>query len=270
MHSELEKVTPFLAAAYLERNTKNRRMSSARVEAYAAAMQRGEWIFNGDSIRFSVDGALLDGQHRLSAVVKSGTTQNFLVVRGLPKNVFATIDTGAARTASDVIGLVGVKNQNVAAAGARMYLNWKRNGSPGEPNTKDRLSNAQILEFCSDNDLLDRAASYVAGNTFIKKFMSPSISCFSYLAFSDASEGMATSFLDEVSNKTEIFADSPAFLLRERLLEMSGAKMKATKKDKTALVFKAFRLWRAGRKMKQLKVATNGKLLEKELFSIGE
>lgn len=270
MHSELEKVTPFIAAAYLERNTSNRRMSYHRVEALAEAMRRGEWVFNGDSIRFSDDGTLLDGQHRLSAVVKSGTTQNFLVVRGLPKKVFATIDTGAARSASDVIGLAGVKNQAVASSGARMYLNWKRNGSPAEPGTKYRLSNTQILEFCYSNDLLERAASYVAGNGFLKKFMSPSVACFAYLAFSDASEGLATSFLDEVSNKKEIFADSPAFLLREKLLEMSGAKMKTTKIDKSALVFKAFRSWRSGRKIKMLKVATKGKIIENKIFSIGE
>lgn len=269
MHSEIEKVTPSIAVAYLERNTSNRNMSHNRVTAMAEAMKRGEWVFNGDSIRFSDDGVLLDGQHRLAAIVKSGTAQNLLVIRGLPKSVFSTIDTGSARTAAEVIGLAGVKNQNVAAAGAKLYLLWRAYGSPLDRGSKYSFSHEQILSFCRDNDLLSRAASYSSSNSFLKKFMTSSIACFVYLAISEISEEMAVSFLDDVSNRAESSSGNPTILLREKLLEMSGSKAKTTKKDKIALILKAFRFWRSGRRVKQLKVATNGLLVESDIFSVG-
>ena len=46
-------------------------------------MQDGKWRLNGKTICFDSTGRLLNGQHRLSAVVRSGVTLTTVVVRGL-------------------------------------------------------------------------------------------------------------------------------------------------------------------------------------------
>lgn len=68
----IETVTPMKAARWLKRNIANRRVSPKVVRNYAGDMSRGEWLLNGEAIKFDRDGNLLDGQHRLGAIVHNG------------------------------------------------------------------------------------------------------------------------------------------------------------------------------------------------------
>ncbi len=123
----IEEVTPAIASDWLERfNTDNfRPVSARRVDALALEMSLGRWEMNGDPVRFrSPDGVLIDGQHRLSAIVKSGVTCRMLVVRGLSDSVTATIDTGSRRNAGHLAGHLGFKHANGAAAGASIVLRY--------------------------------------------------------------------------------------------------------------------------------------------------
>lgn len=267
MHTQIENVTPQIAAAYLSQNTNNRPLNKGRVEAYAAAMSRGEWQFNGDPIRFSEQGILIDGQHRLSAIVQSNAPQKMLIIRDLPQSTFKTIDVGAIRSAGDLAALVGVKNSNLATSGARIYLTWQQSGTMSIPIGK-RPTNSQIVDFVASEEIVHRAASYVAGSIFLRKFLPPSVSCFLYLAFSTVSEEKAIAFLNELKEPTVIDWHSPIFLLRERLTQSSMGKVKLRKNELIALMMKAWRSWLKGAKVKQLKVSTLGNRTEKDIYRV--
>jgi len=267
MHTQVEIVTPQVATTYLQKNTRNRPLNKSRVEAYSRAMQRGEWQFNGDPIRFSRKGVLIDGQHRLSAIVHSGVSQDVLIIRDLPDDTFKTIDVGAKRTAGDLASLAGFKNTNVVTSGSRMFLTWRQTGSINAAAEK-RPTNIQILDFLKENHIAERAASYVARSLFLKRILTPSTACFLYLAFSTRDEGLAIGFLDELQSPTQIKWDSPVFLLRERVMQSTGAKTKLRKHEMIAICMKAFRLWCDDKTIKQLKVATSGANSEKEIYRI--
>ncbi len=112
-------VTPHMATRWLEANTNNRTISDAHVRNLARAMNSSAWEMNGDPVRFSASGVLLDGQHRLSAIVKSGTTQRMLVIYGLG-DVMHTIDRNRARTAADHLVIkFKVQNSATVAGGLR-------------------------------------------------------------------------------------------------------------------------------------------------------
>lgn len=98
-------VTPQLAEEWLNQNTRNRKLSSLLVTKYADQMKQGLWHYDAEPIRFDKDGNLIDGQHRLWAIVESGTTQRFLVVRGLDTRAFVTIDTGKVRSFPDILSI---------------------------------------------------------------------------------------------------------------------------------------------------------------------
>src|SRR5687768_3937102 len=71
-----ELVTPDRAKQMLLNvRDKNRSLKENSVQIYAEAMRRGDWQFNGDPIRFGADGKLFDGQHRLTAIIRSGKPQ---------------------------------------------------------------------------------------------------------------------------------------------------------------------------------------------------
>ena len=100
LQAKVELITPDIAKEYLMLNKHNYRALNAKtVEKYAKDMRNGNWVFNGEAIQFDADGFLVNGQHRLSAIVKSGTSQLILVVRGVETYVF---DIGRLRNFAQI------------------------------------------------------------------------------------------------------------------------------------------------------------------------
>ena len=118
----IETITPYLAEQYLGKNTRNRNVNQRIVLKYANDIEKGFWNFDGAPIRFSNDGTLLDGQHRLHAIIKSGKSIDLLVVRGLAQETQATMDIGSMRQASDFFQMNGIKHATTVSAMIRGYL----------------------------------------------------------------------------------------------------------------------------------------------------
>jgi len=111
-------VSPEQAIVWLDQNTRNRRMRKWYAMALSEAIKRGEWITTHQGIAFSESGVLLDGQHRLQAIVLSGMPVLMLVVTGIDDEAFKVIDRGMGRTYTDVTGLPK-KTAELAAIAAR-------------------------------------------------------------------------------------------------------------------------------------------------------
>jgi len=116
--------TPTMAQKWLsESNPHNRKIYKNTVEAYARDMKRGMWSLNNQGIGFDEDGELIDGQHRLTAIVWSGMTVPMLVVKGLPKNYVdghktqETVDRNKPRSIGDILTLShGIENATLKSA----------------------------------------------------------------------------------------------------------------------------------------------------------
>src|SRR6185369_8200893 len=93
-------ITPLLAEHYLTKNTTNRRVTQTNVDYLTDQMRKGLYKENtGETIKFSRSGKLIDGQHRLLAIVKSGKSFKFTIAEDLEDNVFHVLDTGKTRNA---------------------------------------------------------------------------------------------------------------------------------------------------------------------------
>jgi len=112
-------VTPELAVEWLALNVKNRAKRAWWVNSLSNMMQRGEWITTHQGIAFSKDGVLLDGQHRLEAIIESGIAQEMLVVTGLDNDAYKVLDNGIKRTMSDLTG-INARTSEVCRILARM------------------------------------------------------------------------------------------------------------------------------------------------------
>lgn len=119
----LVRVTPDLAAQMLKNNSQGQRtISSAVVARYAEDMDTEDWQFNGAPIMISSDNKLLDGQHRLSAIVESKQAQLLLVVHGLNAEAMSTIDANRPRSYADILKIREVPHHaNVAALTGRVW-----------------------------------------------------------------------------------------------------------------------------------------------------
>lgn len=105
MKAEVKTITPELAKLYLTHNESNRTLRRARILQYAHDMKEGRWNLTGQGITFGKDGNLLDGQHRLHAVVFANVPVDFLVITDA--DVVATYDCGLTRSIVDRFKLAG-------------------------------------------------------------------------------------------------------------------------------------------------------------------
>lgn len=96
-------VTPEMAKDMLTHNTHNRDISNCVVEQYAKDMREGRWVLSNDCITFDDNDVLTNGQQRLTAVVKSNTTQPFYISIGVSQN--PNLDRGCTRKSNDNLKL---------------------------------------------------------------------------------------------------------------------------------------------------------------------
>lgn len=98
-------VTPELAKSWLLQNNFNRPQRPDLVADYARQIRDGRWRRNHQGIAFTEKGTLLDGQHRLFAIVETGITVPMLVIINEPIENHLSIDGGKRRTPLDVVRL---------------------------------------------------------------------------------------------------------------------------------------------------------------------
>lgn len=106
----LVRITPEIATDWLTRyNVHNRNPIAGAVAGHARDMLAGDWLFIGDTIRFSTlpDGRtyIADGQNRLMGIEKSGVAQTYIVVVGLDHEAQTVMDSGRARTFANLLTL---------------------------------------------------------------------------------------------------------------------------------------------------------------------
>ncbi len=111
--NELVQVTPEQAGKWLDRHWKRiesgkfrqRPISMSRLLRYAQAMRDGQWKLTPEGLAFDEADNLIQGQHRLEAVRRSGITVPFMVSTGWPAETLDVLDQGAVRSNSQLLAL---------------------------------------------------------------------------------------------------------------------------------------------------------------------
>lgn len=104
-------VTPELARRMLTFNNHNRPLYSHTVNNYARQMMDNRWYESGVPLLFGKRG-LIDGQHRLSAIVRSGKSFRFLICVNQDDKIHMIIDNGLKRSGLDNLRQ-GLQNQSL-------------------------------------------------------------------------------------------------------------------------------------------------------------
>lgn len=102
--SSIEVVTPDMARGYMEHNSGNRKIRVSQVDYFSRELRAGRLRTTHQGVAFSCNGRLLDGQHRLLAIIETGISATMFVTRGLSEDAYNSIDFGGvARNMADVI-----------------------------------------------------------------------------------------------------------------------------------------------------------------------
>lgn len=253
---EVTKITPELAATWLlKHNTHNRSLRRRVVAAYAADMQNGNWRETGDSIKRAVDGTILDGQHRLAAIVESRVSVTMMVVGNLPAGVQDVVDGGARRKFGDVLQLRGERNYITLAAVVRRVWYWKTglrtNTGNYSPSTSQLL--ALLEEHPEIRDSVD-AVRLIASSTPI----SGSILGLTHWLFSALDAEDATDFFTRLGDGVNLDADHPIYVLRKTMAEHHTVKTRMVDAVVIAYVIKSWNAYRDGRTITVLRFRAGG------------
>lgn len=247
MKTEIKQITPEIAKTMLKRNNGNRKINERHVRFLSNEMKKGNWLFDGQPIRLTAAGGLLDGQHRLSAIVESDTTQKILVISGIDQAAFKVMDTGKGRSAADVFGIYGIPNATDAAASCRLIINIQKN-KYGKSNSHDSPSNSDVLAFYNqDSDKLKGFISNAKNlyNGFNKVITCSHIAAFTYL-MAERSVTDSEEFWSKVCYGLSLEKGSPMKVLRDKLIADRLSKSKLPTSEIIALIFKAWNQFRIG------------------------
>jgi hypothetical protein len=209
-------VTPALAKEWLNRNTHNRKVRARAVFDYARDMAAGNWKHNGEAIKFSRSGALLDGQHRLLAIVESGVAVELLVVNDLDDDAQETMDSGRRRTTGDALNLRGETNFTVLAAILKKVWQWDQ----GDHRFNSNISptTAECAQLLADRPELRRSAEIASRIQGAFPYLPQSITGTAHHIFSRIDLGEATWFFQRLADGAELPLTHPILTLRNRAL----------------------------------------------------
>lgn len=212
----LLELTPSIAQRLIdEHNDKNRRARPTRVAQYATEMDRDRWNLGPDPIAFDSDGSIIEGQHRLKAIVRSGKSQVFCVTCGLPSKGRLSAGRGLMRSVGDNARLSGrfdSKNIGMAVATCLLKVDSQFKSIVGVPDSaKMDMYEAhqeaieQVLAVAKAGEYGLRRAGYIAAAVLYWEFDGPS----------------AGDFIDGISTGADLIHGSPVLALRRMLMKPS-------------------------------------------------
>lgn len=259
-YAELVYVTPALAEEWLKLNVGNRAEKEQKTDVYARDMATDDWLVTGDGPKFDIHGRLINAQHTLRAVIKSGKTVPMFVFRGLPPDAQKVMDTGVKRSAADALKMEGVTGCRLTtlAATARIAMAWDAGLSQETTqgrNTPD-VSNSEVLAWVYDNpDAIDSCAQSSLMGALLPP---PSVLAFTHLTLSRIDDDDCSEFFASLVNVRSRGTGDPIAALMKRWNGAIIRREKVSQHQHLYLIFRTWNAFRAGDDLNHLKTGRSG------------
>lgn len=245
-------VTPEMARRWLARNTRNRNIRKQTLDSYKRDMRAGNWRLEGSPIKFAPDGTLLDGQHRLTAIMETGVTVVMAVARGIAPEAQTVMDTGRKRTAADVLAIGGQNNSSMLAAAARLMLTIE-----GDFPEKYEPSHEEIANCVADHpglaDACDDMKQYAR-----RADCPPAIVAYTYYVLSQISPDDALDFWRSAAEKVGLHDGDPVLALTNRFAEARRNREWLPRRSQISMIYRAWNSRRQGKPLRRLRTRANG------------
>ena len=247
-----ELITPSRAKELLEANINNRRVKNEVVNRYAQDILAGRWKEDtGEVIKISKSGIVLDGQHRLYAIVKANIHVFLHIGYGIDDSVSDVLDTGSARSSSDLFVFNGIKNDTSIPSIIKKYYKFKNNIFADK--LDKTLTNAQVLiEYRKNEDLWQDIANKSQNwyNSFAK-ILSQSILGGFYSTFKEIDPEIANKFMNELCTGINISNDTIR-ILKNKLIQDKVSNKKISTTLKRIFIIKTWNCFIQGTELKRL------------------
>ncbi len=254
METQVLTITPAMAESFLAHNTRNRPVSATHLAMFEAMLQRGELQLTHQGVAISDSGVLLDGQHRLLAILNTGIPATMMVTTGLPDAVFAVLDTGSKRTASDILSIDGAKNATSIASAIRLYILYTQ--APhivwtGKVPARHATTTLIDKEFNLDKETWELVGSIVSNQTLLNVSLPGPMACLVYLAFRHChySVPFLEGFVSQLKMGDNLSIGSPLLAYRNKMIGQA----RPTAQARLADYIKLFNAYVTGQQLKIFK-----------------
>lgn len=225
------------------------------VTTLARVMSEGRWRNdNGQAILVTSDGRLVDGRHRLSAVlllISNGVVNTFdmMVERGIPSDVMGTIDKARKRTLADDVRLSGYQGNGTAMAALMTRLWYWDRKIYNTRLTKIRPSSEEVSTTYPITPVMDELLK--RANVGAHQIdMSAAQLAFVWMLFYRISKKDADSFMEQLVNGNNLDWNDPRLIARKRLRKENEEARRHgyhySGENRIAIVILAWNVWRRG------------------------
>lgn len=249
--TQVVEITPELAEEWLGKNVQNRNIRQrTRVAVYARKMLAGVWDVTNQGIGFDTNGTLVDGQHRLLAVIEAGIPVRMNVTTGLKPSARSHIDTGAARSAGDILSVNhGTKNAALVAAIGKRAVAWDKGFRWMNNYT---VSHEEIEAYVLDHPEIVRAAEVASSGAKYIACPPSVIGVAYYLAARKSRAAADVFFVEQLIEGIGLQANDPARALSKWLTGDVAFKGTTAEFRKLAFILHAWNKFRTGARVTKL------------------
>lgn len=263
MNVRIVTVTPKKAAAWLAKNEHNRALRKHNVERFVGIIERKEWKVTNDCLVLDTAGGVLNGQHRLAAIVRAGELFDWFegvemaVMTGAAVEAQDVMDSPLARRVADALQLRGEHQAGKLAAAlawtARLEM-VAQTGTvfySGGAVAPSKPSTPQLLGILDANPDIRNSIKRTQSPALALKLRYGLAAALHY-AFNRLDVNEANVFYDKLGTGIELKGDDPIFLLRRALLTEATSVARMPDYREAALTIKAWNYWRDGRQIRSL------------------
>lgn len=255
-------VSPAMAKAWMDKRAPNRHVRAFAVSTLLTYMSRKQFLDTGDPIKFNVKGDLIDGQHRLSALIEYGQPIEMWIAEGVESEAMPILDIGSPRKPNDTLDIYGKiknrgwKNSAARASTLRMLASYERsNGKfmidratgPGAGGS-GRITRFELIAAAEKYKNIDESIQVGVGASKILR-MGCSVYAAVHYLFSRVDKEAADSFFSTLITGDLNGCGGNPRVLREQIIAfgLAGKRMSGGE-----MAYRLIRTWNATRRGEKL------------------
>ncbi len=226
-------VTPELAKELLSFNTNNRKLKSDNLNKLIKALKNNEYKPEVcKTVMLSDVKVLIDGQHILTAIIKTGISATVMLQINVPHKAFKNIDSGASRKIADVFTIEKISNATNISAATKFLMSIFSNEA--SKSHKQSLTFDEILNFYYKYEDKIILANKIAKNAYdlgTGKIIKRNYICglCAYLLIHDVDEAKVRFFFEKLGSGSSLNEHDAILTLRKRIMKSvfeKGASLK--------------------------------------------
>ena len=242
MNIEMTTITPPMATLFLANNVSNRKLNQDHIDFLADQMLSGKWQKNGQTIVIADDGTLMDGQHRLNAIIKADIPAELGLCTGVPKTAMPTIDNGKSRTTTDILTMNGWANASLIGSAINLLHKFDHKQMFAD---HKKMPNAvvmpaiKLMQAKVDLNWLSKTVGKTSRNTRIKP-----VNLFGafYLIAAKYGEDVVIEFSDKINNGGD-YAKSPTIVMPQIVARIQAQQRVMHRSYDFAMILYGFDRW---------------------------